>query len=120
MRKNLSFIPKIGGGRDYKDIEASDVNVLFLYDGERQYAHPVRLFWRGQEYRLGPVQFWHTTNQHGINVHHYTIGDSLNRYVFQLAIETDNLTWKLESYAETETGPSPRPVLRSGLIGSFA
>lgn len=119
MRKNL-FIPKVGSQHKFTDVATDDVNVLFLYDGERKYAHPVRLFWKGREFKLGIVQFWHTTSNNGVNVHHYTISDVDDEFTFLLAVETDNLTWTLESYAEHEEKGARQPIFRPKLIGGYA
>lgn len=82
-----------------ESISNTRVSVLFYYDHEEEYARPVRLLWRGHDYELGAVKFWHTT-QHGKTVtHHYTIADTDNEYTFQLALETENLTWRLERIA---------------------
>lgn len=72
------------------------VNVLFYFDGKDQYARPISLTWNEERYDLGGVQFWYVEKRKGSLVHHYTIGDKANSYSFQLALETVNLTWRLE------------------------
>lgn len=79
------------------EFESRKVSVLFYYDGEEQYAHPVRLFWNSREYTLGVVQFWYTEKQGCHHVHHYTVSDADGDFTFQLRLETENLTWTLES-----------------------
>lgn len=72
----------------------SIVEVLFSYsDG---YTRPVQLRWHDELYQLGGVQFWYAEHKGNALVHHYTVGDKAGTYTFQLAMETENLTWKLE------------------------
>ncbi len=86
------------------------VSVLFFYDAEDTYARPVSMRWCGREYRLAPVQFWHTTHRNNKLVHHYTVSDIDNEYTFTLALETDNLTWQLERVEpkQSRQGMAPR------------
>jgi hypothetical protein len=89
------------------------ISVLFYYDGAQHYARPVRLSWHGDEYELGPVQFWHTTSQNGVTLHHYTLSDKKRQHVFRLVLETDNLTWQLEAHSDhypVSVQPLPRLV----------
>lgn len=85
-----------------REDSANTVSVLFYYDAQEHYARPVRLAWRSDEYELGPVQFWHTTRRGGLTTHHYTLSDKKQQHVFRLALETDNLTWKLEGHVSHE------------------
>ena len=74
----------------------STVDVLFSFNGHDQYARPVQLRWQDEQYDLGGVQFWYAEHKGNALVHHYTVGDKGGNYTFQLALETENLTWKLE------------------------
>lgn len=74
--------------------QSSNVEVLFSYsDG---YTRPVQLRWQDESYDLGGVQFWYAEHKGNALVHHYTVGDKGGDYTFTLALETENLTWKLE------------------------
>ena len=97
---------------------SSNVSVLFYYDGAQNYARPVRLLWRGDEYELDTVQFWHTTHHKSGLMHHYTLSDKKRQFVFRLALETDNLTWRLESFERVE--PQPTVSLRGRLAGALS
>ncbi|MCA9348363.1 hypothetical protein KC867_03055, partial [Candidatus Saccharibacteria bacterium] len=72
------------------------VDVLFYYSGSDDYARPVSVRWNDEEYNLGTVQFWHTEHRKGVLVHHYTVSDAVGDLTFELSMETDNLTWRLE------------------------
>jgi len=79
--------------------QSSDIEVLFSFkDG---YTRPVRLTWNDEQYELGGVQFWYAEHRGKALVHHYTVGDKAGNYTFQLTMETENLTWKLEKASAT-------------------
>lgn len=80
-----------------------NVDVLFSFNGRDQYARPVRLTWNDEDYALGGVQFWYAEHRGGTLVHHYRVGDESGDYTFDLSLETENLTWRLEK-ATTENG----------------
>ena len=77
------------------------VDVLFSFNGRDQYARPVRLTWETQEYWLGGVQFWYAEHRGKILVHHYRVSDESGEYTFELSLETENLTWKLDKATKT-------------------
>lgn len=85
-----------------------DINVLFSYNGRDQYARPVSLTWEENDYRLGGVQFWYAEHRSGSLVHHYRISDENDQYTFNLSLETDNLTWSLESAEPVKSSPVAR------------
>ncbi len=95
------------------------VSVLFYYDGDDEYARPVRLMWRSREYELAPAKFWHITHSGGKLVHHYTVDDIEGELTFQLALETENLTWTLER-CSTIASEAYEPAAPSRLIGAMA
>lgn len=84
---------------------SSKVEVLFSFaDG---YTRPVQLRWEDENYDLGGVQFWYAEHKGNALVHHYTVGDKAGSYTFQLAMETENLTWKLEKATPLTGGRMP-------------
>jgi hypothetical protein len=87
------------------------VSVLFYFDGAEQYARPVRLLWQDHEYELGGVQFWYAEHRGNHLVHHYTLSDADRRYVFELALETENLTWRLIRADVRVEAPEPAPPM---------
>lgn len=83
----------------------SEVEVLFSYtDG---YTRPIQIRWQDKSYDLGAVQFWYTEHRGQRLIHHYTIGDKDGQYTFKLALETENLTWKLEKVTEHKEASQP-------------
>lgn len=83
----------------------STVEVHFSFiDG---YTRPVQLRWQDESYDLGGVQFWYAEHKGNALVHHYTVGDKAGNYTFQLAMETENLTWKLEKATPLSPGRMP-------------
>jgi hypothetical protein len=79
------------------------VDVLFSFNGQEQYARPVLLTWQNEDYRLGGVQFWYAENRGKVRVHHYRVGDINGEYTFELALETENLTWSLDKAIKAGT-----------------
>lgn len=100
-------------------LKTQQVSVLFYYDGAEEYARPIRLLWRNKEYELETVQFWYATHHNDKLVHHYTINDTEGRYTFQLALETENLTWKLEQATNLNTTKRPLNYPMPGLVGAM-
>ncbi len=78
------------------------IDVLFYYDGQQQYARPVSLTWQDGAYDLAPVEFWYAEHKGEKLVHHYILSDREGRFTFQLALETENLTWRLERITALE------------------
>lgn len=76
--------------------ENKNIEVLFYYDGRQQYARPISLNWQDETYDLAPVEFWYAEHKGDKLVHHYMLSDRAGNYTFQLALETENLTWTLE------------------------
>lgn len=72
------------------------VDVLFSFSGKDQYARPVRLTWHDEAYLLGGVQFWYAEHRGSVLVHHYRVSDEHGDYTFELSLETENLTWRLD------------------------
>lgn len=94
----------------------SVIEVLFSYsDG---YTQPVQLRWHDESYALGGVQFWYSEHKGAALVHHYTVGDKAGTITFQLAMETENLTWKLEK-ATPVNGRSLNLWQNHGLVGAL-
>jgi len=118
MSENHSFIAK-------------NIDVLFSFDGRERYARPVRLSWNGDDYELGGVQFWYAEHRGGTLVHHYTLSDTAHEYVFELALETENLTWQLVKATElheartlaaaaTEVADYPTHISFNNLVGALS
>ena len=100
-----------------REFNQNTVSVLFYFDGREQYARPVRLLWRGAEYELGTVQFWHTTHHGSRLTHHYTVSDRKRQFIFRLALDTEDLIWTLEGHSEQPKAARP-PLTR--LVGALS
>ena len=95
----------------------SSIEVLFSFtDG---YTRPVQLRWDDELYDLGGVQFWYAEHKGSAMVHHYTVGDKAGSYTFKLAMETENLTWKLEKAMPIRESHSGLGLNR-GLVGALS
>lgn len=104
MRNNLSFIQN-----------KNMVDVLFSFNGRDQYARPVRLTWKDEDFFLGAVQFWYAEHKGTVLVHHYRVGDEHGEYTFELSLETENLTWNLDRAVKSA---STAPLARRNLLGA--
>lgn len=98
------------------------ISVLFFYDGDEDYARPMRLLWQDQEYELAPVKFWHSTHQGAYLDHHYMVSDINYEYSFQLVLETETMTWRLARAVKAATETDEMPVMRlhTKLMGAAA
>ncbi len=99
--------------------QVSTVDVLFSFNGKDQYARPVLLTWNDEDFALGGVQFWYAEHKKGALVHHYTVGDKEGRFTFYLALETENLTWRLEKAVSTD-GSKLKLQLNRSLVGALS
>ncbi len=106
-----------------KEYASNRISVLFFYDGDEDYARPARLLWQDREYELGPVKFWHSTHHEGQLRHHYTLSDVDYDFTFQLVLETETMTWRLERATHADEAPVMRlqPAARLGVThgGSY-
>lgn len=94
------------------------IDVVFTFkDG---YTRPVSLRWENQDYTLGGVQFWYSEHKHGTLVHHYKLSDRGGSYTFELALETENLTWRLERATPVEVSGRISPWSAGRLVGTLS
>lgn len=98
------------------------ISVLFFYDGDEDYARPMRLLWQDREFELAPVKFWHSTQHDGHMLHHYMLSDVDYEYTFQLVLETETMTWRLARavQASAEADETPVMQLHTKLMGAAA
>ncbi len=94
----------------------TQVDVLFYYNGRDHYARPIKLTWNNEDYVLGGVQFWYTEHRNNNLVHHYRVSDESGDLTFELSLETENLTWRLEK-AISNRGDSIIDVISSRFTG---
>jgi hypothetical protein len=94
-----------------KEYGSNRISVLFFYDGDDDYARPMRLLWQDREYELAPVKFWHSTQHDGHMRHHYMVSDVDYEYTFQLVLETEAMTWRLAQAVPTSVETEELPVM---------
>lgn len=74
------------------------VSVIFYYDATHCHVQPYQLTWRGREYRLGKVDFWHKTRRGDTLMHHFSMGDKAGTAYFKLGLDGSTLHWVIEEY----------------------
>ena len=74
------------------------VSVVWYYSAKTRSLRPHVLSWNNQDYKLGPVDFWHKTKQGNTLIHHFSIADVKGQVYFKLALNTDTLHWTIEEY----------------------
>ncbi len=74
------------------------VSVLSLYSQKGHAFRPMILTWNGLDYRLGPVDFYHTTKQGTTVLHHFSLADKSESVYFKLLFNARTLIWTLEEY----------------------
>lgn len=74
------------------------VSVLSLYSQKGRVFRPMLMTWNGLDYRLGPVDFYHTTKQGTTVLHHFSLADKSGSAYFKLLFNARTLIWTLEEY----------------------
>jgi len=74
------------------------VGVLSGYSHKNKSFRPLILSWKGQDYRLGKVDFYNKTKQGVVVLHHFFLADKDERVYFKLLFNASNLIWTLEEY----------------------
>jgi hypothetical protein len=74
------------------------ISVVFYFDSETNLIQPYRLTWNNRDYLLGKVDFHHKTRAGKTLTHHFSLADVDGTVYFKIALDTDNLHWKLEEY----------------------
>lgn len=74
------------------------VTVLSLYAHKNHTFRPMLMTWRGVDYRLGPVDFHHTTKQGVTTLHHFSLADKQQTIYLKLVFNARTLIWTLEEY----------------------
>lgn len=74
------------------------VNVLSIYAHKTHHFRPLLMTWHGKDYRLGPVDFYHTTKEGVTTLHHFSLSDKDQSVYFKLLFNARTLNWTLEEY----------------------
>ena len=74
------------------------VSIIFYYDAARRHGQPYQATWRGQDYRLGKVDFWHKTRRGDVLTHHFSLGDKAGTVYFKLGLNATTLQWVVEEF----------------------
>jgi hypothetical protein len=74
------------------------VSVIFYYDAARRNVQPYQVTWRGHDYRLGKVDFWHKTRKGDVLTHHFSVGDRRQTVYFKLGLDATTLHWVIEEF----------------------
>ena len=74
------------------------VSVVMYYDARHNKVRPHKMIWRGKEYVLGEVDFWHSTTVGYERIHHFSLCDIDKTVYVKLALKTNSLQWVLEEY----------------------
>lgn len=74
------------------------VSVVMYYDAHKKKSRPYRMVWRGKEYALDKVDFWHMTTVGHEKIHHFSLCDIQKTVYVKLALKTNSLQWVLEEY----------------------
>ena len=79
------------------------ISVIFFYDAARRHVQPYRVTWRGLDYLLGKVDFWHKTRKGDTLTHHFSIGDKAQTVYFKLALNSTTLQWTIEEFMTADS-----------------
>ena len=74
------------------------VNVLAIYSHKTKHFRPLMMTWRNMDYRLGQVDFYHTTKQGSATLHHFSLATKDETVYFKLLFNAHSLNWTLEEY----------------------
>jgi len=74
------------------------VSVLSGYSEKHKEFKPLLVTWHGIDYRLGKVDFYHTTKKGVTTLHHFSLADKDENVYFKLMFNASNLHWTLEEY----------------------
>ncbi|MDO8336052.1 MAG: hypothetical protein Q7T74_04725 [Candidatus Saccharibacteria bacterium] len=75
------------------------ITVVAVFADKTAPLTPVHMRWGKKQYRLGKVDFYHTTRDGHHTVHHFSLTDEEQSMYMKLAFNSGNLTWTLQ---ETE------------------
>ena len=74
------------------------VSVLAGYSEKDKKFRPLILTWKGIDYRLGKVDFYHKTKKGLVTLHHFSLSDRKSSVYFKLVFDATTLNWTLQEY----------------------
>ncbi len=74
------------------------VSVLAGYSDKNNMFRPLIVTWRGIDYRLGTVDFYHTTKRGATTLHHFSLADKAEQIYFKLLLDGSTLRWTLQEH----------------------
>lgn len=72
------------------------IAVVAVFGGKMAPLVPAQLRWNNKEYKLGKVDFHHTTRDGHHKVHHFSMTDEAQSMYMKLAFHSHSLVWMLE------------------------
>jgi hypothetical protein len=99
-------LPKFRLGLDWRKVvhgqmrESLDepVSVVAYYNQKTKTFKPHQLTWQNQDYRLGPIDFYHKTRCGDKLLHHFSMSDHAGRVYFKLCLDSTSLNWVIEEF----------------------
>ncbi len=74
------------------------VSVLAIYSQKLGIFKPEIVTWGGVDYRLGKVDFQHTSQKGATTLHYFSLSAKDESAYFKLAFDSNALKWTLEEY----------------------
>jgi len=74
------------------------VSVLAGYNIKNKQFRPLVLTWKGIDYRLGKIDFYHKTKKGSTTLHHFSLTDKAESTYFKLKFNASSLNWTLDEY----------------------
>ena len=74
------------------------VSVLSGYSQKHKVFKPLIVTWKGIDYRLGDIDFYHKTKAGLVTLHHFALSDKDEGVYFKLTLDGTTLNWTLEEY----------------------
>ncbi len=74
-----------------------EVSVIMYYSAKDKHAVPYLLHWQNKDYKLGPVDFYHSYLEGREKQHIFELVDKQQTLWFRLRLDSANLHWTLEA-----------------------
>ncbi len=74
------------------------ISVLAGYNNKTKLFRPLIVTWKGVDYRLGKVDFYHKTKKGAVTLHHFSVTDKEETTYFKLQFNANSLNWTLQEY----------------------
>lgn len=74
------------------------VSVLSGYSQKDKKFKPLILTWKGIDYRLGKVDFYHRVRRGSVDMHYFSLSDKDQSTYFKLLFDGKTLIWTLQEF----------------------